>query len=218
MTILVQNECALWTISAVLRQTGFSVSRAFSVGHMDDFYQTLGLSPSATSEQIKEAYRGLVRLHHPDANPERREASEALMKAVLTAYATLSNPEKRAIYDRNANLRAYERIESGKDAVRVTHHAPTYGNVQTPTSLVGKVRVALGDSPEAFARKLGLSEPSLADFEARDAVPQTPIQLRTFTHLVESAARQLESGGKLGEAADLRAMLERKKANRNFFR
>ena len=185
---------------------------------MDDFYQILGVAPAASAEQIKEAYRSLVRHHHPDANPDAREASETLMKAVLTAYATLSNPEKRAIYDRDAKLRAYERIESGKEAVKVTHHAPTYGDSQNPTSLMGKTRVALGDSSEIFAGKLGLSEATLAELEARDAVPQSPIQLRTFTHLVEMAARQLETTNKLGEAADLRAMLNRKKANRNFFR
>jgi hypothetical protein len=59
---------------------------------------------------------------------------------------------------------------------------------------------------------------TLAGLEARDAMPITPVQLRTFTHFVEMAARNLENSGKIGDADTLRTAFNRKKANRNLFR
>lgn len=183
-----------------------------------DHYQTLGLSDGATSDEIKSAYRSLVRLHHPDANPQNREASEVLMKEVLTAYAVLSDPAKRTAYDNDLKLRAYEALHSG-GKVRVTHHAPTQTVAPSmPASLIGKVRTAMGENTEEFSQKLGISETILAGFEARDAIPQSPIQMRTFEHFVEEAARRLEKDGKAGDASDIRTAFSRKKANRNFMK
>jgi curved DNA-binding protein CbpA len=182
-----------------------------------DLYQTLGLSEDATAQQIKESYRSLVRLHHPDANPDNREESEALMKDVLRAYATLSDPEKRKRYDRDERIREVERIQQTSD-VRVTHHPTNHGTTSSvPKSLIGRVRIVMGDSLEVFAQKLGLSEMALTDFEKRDAVPTSPIQLRTFTNQVEMAAKKLASVGKVEEANELKSLLTRKK-NRNNYR
>jgi len=179
-----------------------------------DYYQVLGVERSATMLEIKEAYRRLVRLHHPDANPEDKEASEALMKQVLQAYATLGDSDRRTRYDNDFKLRAFERAQNG-DA---NPASSSYSGPQAPSSLMEKVRLALGESSQGFAAQLGLSEADLRAFEARDAMPQATIQMRTFGILVERAAQSLEAAQKISDAADLRSAFGRKKANRNFMR
>lgn len=64
-----------------------------------DYYRTLGLTPSATPEEIRRAYRRLALEWHPDRNPGRRDAEERF-KEISEAYAVLIDPAKRTQYDR----------------------------------------------------------------------------------------------------------------------
>jgi len=64
-----------------------------------DYYEILSVSRSASADEIKSAYRRLARKHHPDVAENKGEA-EAHFKEINQAYAVLSDPEKRAFYDR----------------------------------------------------------------------------------------------------------------------
>jgi len=64
-----------------------------------DYYRTLGVGKDASEEQIKRAYRQLALKFHPDRNPGDAEAEEKFKQAA-EAYEVLSDPEKRAAYDR----------------------------------------------------------------------------------------------------------------------
>lgn len=63
-----------------------------------DFYSILGLERTANQGQIKHAYRKLAMKYHPDKNPGNEEAAEKF-KEVSTAYAVLSDPNKKRQYD-----------------------------------------------------------------------------------------------------------------------
>ena len=62
---------------------------------IDDPYKVLGVSPDASDEEIKRAYRKLAKKYHPDLNPGDKEAAQK-MQEVNAAYEQIKNPEKAA--------------------------------------------------------------------------------------------------------------------------
>ena len=64
-----------------------------------DYYEILGVDKNASDEEIKKAYRKMAKKWHPDANPDNRKEAEEKFKEVGEAYATLSDPQKRKMYD-----------------------------------------------------------------------------------------------------------------------
>ena len=66
---------------------------------MNDYYATLEVSPLASDEEIKKAYRQLVLKYHPDRNQENTRAVRK-MQEINVAFEVLGDPEKRKVYDR----------------------------------------------------------------------------------------------------------------------
>jgi len=67
-----------------------------------DYYEVLGVASKATQAEIKAAFRGRAKLHHPDVN-ESSEGAENKFKRLLEAYEVLSDPKAREEYDRERN-------------------------------------------------------------------------------------------------------------------
>ena len=63
-----------------------------------DYYQILGVARTASESEIKKAYRKLARKHHPDFNPNNKQAEEKF-KQVQEAYEVLSDADKRKKFD-----------------------------------------------------------------------------------------------------------------------
>ena len=66
-----------------------------------DLYDLLGVSRDADADEVKKAYRRLARQYHPDVNPD--PAAQEKFKEVSRAYEVLSDPQKRAAYDRGGD-------------------------------------------------------------------------------------------------------------------
>lgn len=64
-------------------------------------YQVLGVSNSASKDEIRKAYRNLARKYHPDSNPGNKQAEEKF-KEINDAYAILSDEKKKEEYDSKA--------------------------------------------------------------------------------------------------------------------
>lgn len=70
---------------------------------MENLYNILGVSPGASSDDIKKAYRSLAMRHHPDRSTHPGAYNR--FNAIKTAYELLSDPQKRTEYDQSINNR-----------------------------------------------------------------------------------------------------------------
>ena len=84
---------------------------------IDDPYKVLGISPDASDEEIKRAYRQLAKQYHPDRNPGDTEAAKK-MQQINAAYEQIKNPEKAQQatgygYNPYSSQRTYTQQETG---------------------------------------------------------------------------------------------------------
>jgi curved DNA-binding protein len=83
-----------------------------------DYYKILGLDKTATTDTIKKAYRKLARKHHPDLNPNDKEANKKFQQ-INEANEVLSDPEKRKKYDQyGKDWKHAEEFEKQKQSQR----------------------------------------------------------------------------------------------------
>jgi len=66
---------------------------------MVNYYKILEVDPEASPEVIEKAYKALAKKYHPDRHAGDEEAWNVKMRELNEAYATLSNPRKRRVYD-----------------------------------------------------------------------------------------------------------------------
>jgi molecular chaperone DnaJ len=100
---------------------------------MSDYYDTLGVQPDASPDEIKKAYRRLAHKHHPDRNPGDAGA-EGRFKEVAEAYGALSDPDRRLRHDAEQAIGgARRRMHFGIDDVFAAWCA--YGGRDVQTTL-----------------------------------------------------------------------------------
>lgn len=74
--------------------------------HKRDYYEILGVPRNAPADQVKSAYRKAAMQWHPDRNPQNKHEAEERFREATEAYSVLSDPEKRAMYDRYGHAAA----------------------------------------------------------------------------------------------------------------
>src|SRR3954465_4798607 len=111
-----------------------------------DFYAVLGVSSSASQDEIKKQYRRLAAKHHPDKNPNDAKAAERF-KEISEAYQTLGDAEKRKQYDDMRRLGAFGGFGGGGGGARAGSARPgTYGYPPPGGGAQGGIRFEdLGD-------------------------------------------------------------------------
>lgn len=77
----------------------------------DDYYQSLGVSRTASAEEISKAYRKFARKYHPDLNPDDKNSKKRFQE-IQSAYDCLNDPEKRKLYDQFGP--DYQNIQAGQ--------------------------------------------------------------------------------------------------------
>lgn len=107
---------------------------------LSDYYQLLGIKPTATNQEIKLAYRSLAKKHHPDKTLGDRK-SEEFFKEIIEAYTVLINPEKRKNYDLK---RAYATNAKLRNATYQTKSQTQFNQQRTP----GKHKAAAHPAPK----------------------------------------------------------------------
>ena len=100
---------------------------------MEDLYQILKVTPTASSQQIKEAYYRLAKIFHPDKSKGNRFLYEEKFKKITTAYSVLSNEDQKKKYDQERLIHLKFKSHQKKSPPQ-TKQTETQAPNQTPLS------------------------------------------------------------------------------------
>jgi len=101
----------------------------------DDYYQVLGAAPTATPQEVRDAWIGRVSIYHPDRHPEKADWFTHQVARLNEAYQTLKDPVRREEYDARRRREDLERQRG--DSIARRHQA---GEARKPPSLGGWMR------------------------------------------------------------------------------
>ncbi|MGQ9459237.1 MAG: DnaJ domain-containing protein, partial [Anaerolineae bacterium] len=182
-----------------------------------DFYEVLGLDESATPEEVRRAYRRLVRQVHPDTNPQAETA--ALFRQVQEAYETLRDLTARAQYD--AKVQAHQK--DAPFALEVTLSQATLPCRQEPQMLYILAEVNAREGLQAVYPSLNLcllvdKSNSMAGERIEQAIaaalsileqlsPQDTVSIVAFSDRAEVLVPPQSGGDSTLSAARLRSLV-----------
>ncbi|MCX7843950.1 MAG: molecular chaperone DnaJ [Candidatus Bipolaricaulota bacterium] len=89
----------------------------------EDYYEILGVPRNATQEEIKRAFRRLAKQYHPDVYKGDKKEAERKFRKIAEAYEVLSDPVKRAQYDRFGHVGPEQSVDFGPEGFRRTREA-----------------------------------------------------------------------------------------------
>ena len=96
------------------------------------FYKVLNIVETATQDEIKKSYRQLSMKWHPDKNPDNQDEAKAKFQKINEAYETLSDPEKRQMYDLEKNNPLFNR--GGANNINMNDINNIFANLFNPFS------------------------------------------------------------------------------------
>ncbi|HMP99085.1 MAG TPA: DnaJ domain-containing protein [Cyclobacteriaceae bacterium] len=114
-----------------------------------NYYEVLGVSPQATTAEIKSAFKKLALQYHPDRNPDNSEAEENF-KIINEAYHVLSNPELKFRYDQQLYRQSHLYEEQIKRRYRDAAHGRYYDEIRRPKNIYERFG-RFGWQEEAYA-------------------------------------------------------------------
>lgn len=94
----------------------------------ESYYGLLGLHPAASVREIRQAYRDLSKLYHPDTTVLPTAVATAKFQQLNEAYATLSSPERRSVYDRQIGYSSVAVVQPLPTLHRSTSRQPAYSS------------------------------------------------------------------------------------------